>query len=379
MELTLPKEMSRNKTGESRVQSLDGVRFLAFLGVFLAHVYGNIQIFQLGTYGVRVFFVLSGFLIGGILLKQRESGHSFLESLRIFYIRRFFRIFPLYYGVLFLVWILPRLHCNVFGVTGGIGWQIFYLTNMYRYFHGYVGPTAHFWSLAVEEQFYLIAPIILLCARKSQIELGLILLWILNAAIHLLVAFFIHNPQVYLLSNIQFGYLGFGVAAAMIQQWGTFAGVSLKMLYRIGIACIPISIVLILLWMAGQMSDDLFQNVFEWPLGILTAAGVTALWRREWPTVDVILSFAPMVFLGQISYGLYVFHYLILIAMEHLPDGVQLSRPVYLLTTLGTTILVSIASWFLFEKPMNNLKRFFPYSIIAKPSAIRNEAPTVTS
>src|SRR5438445_1418758 len=124
-----------------------------------------------GWIGVDRFFVLSGFLITGILYDAKESNHYF----RNFYVRRVLRIFPLYYGalIIFLV-VLPWLRPGnpaVQSMTRDAVWYWTYLSNV-RIAHngGDFGAIGHFWSLAIEEQFYLIWPVVVLALRRRQLQ-----------------------------------------------------------------------------------------------------------------------------------------------------------------------------------------------------------------
>jgi peptidoglycan/LPS O-acetylase OafA/YrhL len=171
---------------------LDGVRGLAVLAVMLCHFVWfapltstyeipdkfsklGVELLRTGRYGVDLFFVLSGFLITGILFDAKSDKHYF----RNFYARRTLRIFPLYYAVLLLMFVVlpmfmgPRT-AGEQQIVQNQGWLWLYLSNMKSAF---VGPEfwqqdriwmGHFWSLAIEEQFYLVWPlVILLLSRRA--------------------------------------------------------------------------------------------------------------------------------------------------------------------------------------------------------------------
>lgn len=136
----------------SRIPRLDTYRAVAALAVVYHHFYagGNPRL-NFGLFGIVFFFVLSGYLITNSLQGM---------SLREFYIRRAFRILPLYYFALFAAVIL-RVQGDAFW------WVAFFLTNI-AYAHGVnTGALSHFWTLAIEEQFYLIWPVLLLLAGRS--------------------------------------------------------------------------------------------------------------------------------------------------------------------------------------------------------------------
>lgn len=168
----MPSENHGYGTGapqaSGHIQALDGVRGLAVVMVFLDHASNHLhpssnaalewarRICSTGWFGVDIFFVLSGFLITTILLEARSTENFY----KVFYARRFLRIAPLYYGVLFLALLLePGLH--LFRRHEGQIWYWLNLSNLPTAFNPYrLGFLLHFWSLAIEEQFYLVWPTI---------------------------------------------------------------------------------------------------------------------------------------------------------------------------------------------------------------------------
>jgi peptidoglycan/LPS O-acetylase OafA/YrhL len=158
-----------SSTDKNYMPQLDSLRFLAVLGVLVAHYWDSRLLGDLdwAHIGVSLFFVLSGFLITGILLDCRrmadDSSQSPMYFVRQFYARRFLRIFPIYYLVIvILIWrnIPPAREIWL--------WMVTYTTNIYITMHNtWVGSMGHFWTLAVEEQFYLVWPwVVLFLPRK---------------------------------------------------------------------------------------------------------------------------------------------------------------------------------------------------------------------
>ncbi|HVG42973.1 MAG TPA: acyltransferase [Chitinophagaceae bacterium] len=153
--------------------ALDGLRGLAILLVVVYHNFGFINYFFFGWLGVDLFFVLSGFLITDILLKTREQPNF----IRHFYTRRLLRIFPLYYLALILFLLLipaanPTL-LNVEYYRDNSTWLLLYLQN-WLYIFNPTNQSAlfHFWSLAVEEQYYLLWPFAVLLVKRAKVLFG---------------------------------------------------------------------------------------------------------------------------------------------------------------------------------------------------------------
>ena len=171
---------------------LDGLRAFAVGAVLIHHFFRPPRIggVDFALLGVWLFFVLSGFLITGILLRSRDQidhgGCQRGQVLRQFYARRFLRIFPLYYLVLALAATL-----NLGDVRDTIFWHLAYLSNYLFATQRYWGAvTAHFWSLSVEEQFYILWPALILFAPR-QLLLKLIISAIAIGPIFRVVAHFL--------------------------------------------------------------------------------------------------------------------------------------------------------------------------------------------
>src|SRR5262249_15573796 len=163
----MEESRARNNT-TNYVPQLDGLRAFAVGAVLIHHFFKPARIggVDFALLGVWLFFVLSGFLITGILLRLRDqvdhSGYPSGFALRQFYIRRFLRIFPLYYSVLFMAATI-----DLGDVRDTILWHLAYISNyLFATRQDWGSITAHFWSLSVEEQFYILWPVLILFAPR---------------------------------------------------------------------------------------------------------------------------------------------------------------------------------------------------------------------
>jgi peptidoglycan/LPS O-acetylase OafA/YrhL len=361
--------------------ALDGIRLFAFVAVFWFHACGvvgaNNLIFitlPLGEGGVRAFFVLSGFLIGGILLNARDS-HAVpvLEKLRTFYARRSLRIFPVYYFVLAISSLLGLAGLHQLHYSWTDPWDWFYLINVAIHFgRDWPGAQAHLWTLAVEEQFYLVAPLVILALSNRKISWICVFVWIGTT----ILRFRTSSDQFYgPLPWMQCDSLTLGIAAAILQRDGRFLGISPR---AFGIAGIVFGVLAIptnyFPWfmMAGPWTF-LFGNKLavaamgacmglgQWLLSAAVAAVILAFWNGRGGLARRIFGARPVAYLGKISYGLYLFHFFVLdIFVYYVP---ALSHRHWLAATIAflVTFAISALSWHFIEYPINDLKRFFPY------------------
>ncbi len=361
-------EASQPATGH--MLQLDGLRALAVLAVVLHHTLPDsvTRVVDLGGYGVQLFFVLSGFLITGILLKARQeaeqAGVGRPRVLRAFYARRFLRIFPLYYAVLLIAYCM-----HAPGIREGIFWFVSYLANFYYALEGtFSGAGSHLWSLAVEEQFYLCWPILVLFLPRRLLP------WLLGATIlvgpssRLVVALLTGGREVptRILTTSCLDALGAGAFLAWLWQ-AEQASIALRT--RLGRLALATGAGLLLAFytlqtfhvgaairlIAGGTGSAL---VFGWVIN--RAAG------RDTGPAGWLLECRPIVYLGTISYGMYVYQNFIIWGWFTTSRGLGQFLSVFVITAA-----VAAVSWHFFEKPLNNLKRFFPYlpSKLAGPEA----------
>jgi peptidoglycan/LPS O-acetylase OafA/YrhL len=327
--------------------------------------WGNWPIIRFGFLGVPIFFVLSGFLIGGILLDLKDKerpGFGLGAKLKTFYIRRALRIFPVYYlfvGVLALLLALSGRPDQV--ARECFVWHLAYLTNFRSFFAGMEHiRQGHFWSLAVEEHFYLIAPLAVLLVRPRTLARLLALVIVAVATARYAIYSAGSARDFWVLSPMQFDLLGLGIATATIERKGSFLGVDGRRLRWLGAAGAVFFVLFIRRYYLGRPGIGVWYATFgPLALGVATAALVLTLWQRPAWLVSRFFGLRPFAYFGQISYGLYLFHPNCLGWTETLFGKYNLTN-----TCAGLVVTLSAAmlSWHAFEKPINNLKHRFTYS-----------------
>jgi peptidoglycan/LPS O-acetylase OafA/YrhL len=365
--------------------ALDGLRGLAILLVLVEH-FVRFQPATLverlvsrgaavGWVGVDLFFALSGFLITGILL-EAKGGERFFRN---FYLRRAFRIFPLYYGCLLLVFVgLPHL-----GVLGADetrdllhtqGWFWSYLSNVMIARAGSLSasPMEHFWSLAVEEQFYLVWPLIVWLLPRRRLKVLCLGAMLGSLAIRMtLRALGEPGAVLYVLTPTHLDPLAAGAwLAVLAREPGGLAWVKARV--RPAIALGVAGIAAIVLTARGRVVETLAMQSVGYPLLALTCAALlaVALTGPEGSPLGRLWRSRVLGFFGRFSYGLYVLHPLLLVLVVRwgfdVPwfaqrAGSQLvGQAVFagLMTVLSAG--VALASWHAWEQPFLRFKSRFP-------------------
>jgi peptidoglycan/LPS O-acetylase OafA/YrhL len=303
-----------------------------------------------GTLGVGLFFTLSGFLITGILLEDLDRRASPGPVLRGFYIRRIFRLAPAYYAVLMALAVL-----GIGGIAASWPWHAAYLSNFYMA----AGGTENvFWTLSVEEQFYLVWPLVLVVTPRR---------WLLTVAastLPLALAFklaslaFGYWPSFYLLPW-QADLLGFGGLLAILSfhqgrrnSFHWFTGKRIVAFSTLAFLCLAVAILDWAVHGAG-ITRLLFMNplcavFFGW-LILMTAAG-------RWPGwLAPLFDSAVLQYVGRISYGIYLVHNWLPAIVEKFagPLPKYLAAPIVVVLTFAICAL----SWRFFEQPLIRLGR----------------------
>lgn len=372
---------------------LDGLRAIAVMLVLCEHFLPNTDKYlTAGNLGVKLFFVLSGFLITGILLNCRQfmadGRQGFGFTFRRFYIRRALRIFPLYYAVLAAAWAL-----NYLDAREHFAWYALYGTNFFVAKTLTFPSFAHFWTLAVEEQFYLLWPAVILLTPRKWL-LPMVIAVVLSGPGYREIGYLLgwsHGQtwlRMYLVPIACLDSLGIGALLAVcmdrnaphrrLGRWVSRAG------FWIGV---PGTILVFVFHYymfqrtqlfaralaAAHLSKPMVEADLGWAwavtldflisLGCAWAVARAAAGFRG--VAGYVLSWRPIVAVGAVSYGIYVLHPLVQLnainwfVLHHRPIPRVFQRFV-MLTILS--IAAAMVSWYLLEKPLNNLKRKFPYA-----------------
>jgi peptidoglycan/LPS O-acetylase OafA/YrhL len=362
------------------VPELDGVRALSVIGVIGSHMAINSGWHWLsGGLGVYVFFVLSGYLITTLALREeRAIGHL---SYKAFYVRRTLRIFPLYY-------VAVLVYCGLlFGTNWGhetrqtfadaLPYYLTYMQEIPYTFHTIVGgrpsPFGHSWSLGIEEKYYLVWPVLafgLWAGRPLTRLRGTVVLLVLFAATQsigrLSPAIDAWRPELilYPYSHILWGCL----LAILLDDPKWFA--------RLRWLGSPVGMVLCLAaFFAAQVAYEPFSKTFRELMilhGLATTALLGSILTSDGP-VQWVLRARPLVFLGKISYGMYLFHGLGTSAAQRLMRGhPELAWVTYALAILATAA-VAYGLAVLVERPGLRLGRRWSDAILRRAEKTRPE------
>ena len=363
---------------EFHIPSLDGLRALSFFIVFLAHSGLDVGLPFLampGGFGVTVFFYLSGFLITTLLRLERETTGSI--SIKKFYLRRALRILPPFYLSLLLAASLTVVHVLPGHLRGGVlAAQALHVSNywfIWRGFEGTPAGTAPYWSLAVEEHFYLLFPLVYLglsrmCSNRRQ---GYAL-WTLCAITCawrciLVLGLGVDDNRTYMGSDTRFDSILFGCALAVVMNPMLDRPSGSDRLWKA--VLLPAGVALLLFTFVYRA--PWFRETVRYSLqGVaLTSVFVAAMRFPAWWPFRA-LNTKPVAFVGVLSYTLYLTHQIVITAVQFwLPALQQLWS---LTLALAIAFAIALAIHRFVEEPAARIRKRLARGGVARaPVAVR--------
>jgi len=364
---------------KNEIAELHGIRAIAIILVVLHHSYLSYNIIDLtafktanylakfffkilenGRIGVDIFFVLSGFLIGGQLLKEIKTTGSL--NFKKFYLKRILRIFPAYYVCLIIFIIFFNSNINFKQIIS----HIFYLQNYWLNIYEIT------WSLAVEEQFYLILPFLLFIFRKKLITINLYV-WLffiilISLPFCLRAIIFKQLPNIY-----DSNYIGIKIFSAFHTRFDQlFIGVFIAFLYlqykniflnkRIFyfLQFILLGLFAILVYYSG-MNGSFYKIVLQFSVIGLTIGCFILSTLSIKTFLNKILNNNFFYFIAKISYPMYLYHYFSICIIKKekllLTNIVLIDFIIYLFIILFFSIFIALLSWLIIEYPFLKLKK----------------------
>lgn len=351
------------------IPALDGLRSFAVLAVIFYHM--GFSWAKGGLLGVTMFFVLSGYLITGLLIVEfRNTGRIDLPH---FWLRRVRRLVPAIVTVIIVVALLCTIfnHVLLTKMRPDVLPSLFFFSNWWQIFHnvsyfeaiGSPSPLQHFWSLAIEEQFYLIWPPLLfllfkLGIKEQPIRRGVLIL----AAISTLLMAFMYNPEVdpsrvYYGTDTRAFSLLIGAWLAFVWPAGTLTETSggnmstgTRVLFD-AVGTIALIGVLAMCAFADGFSPLLYRGGIL--LCSLLTAVVIAVIAHPVSMLGKFMGLPPLVWIGKRSYGMYLWHYPILLLMTN-QNATTSPHPAWLLLEFALIIGVSALSYTFIENPIRH-------------------------
>lgn len=364
------KETPLKTEPQRHVVSLDGLRAIAIIAVWAIHA--GVPGSSLGWLGVDLFFALSGFLITTLMLKEKEQSKSI--DIPKFWGRRFLRLMPAYYLYVSFLCLLITLGHHPMTSSGGWSPQG-YLASLWFYFNNFVPRggfgqfdmlSIHLWSLALEEQFYFVWPVIFVFATRMRQSLLL--------PLTILFILFIIRPFISYFALLSLPY-GRGVAiltGCIIALWihdlrkkGPIPIWLVSPSIRFGWLILSLGLILALsiTYELKIIEDEAIQRWFLPVLSIQFSIFIAMLWygKKDW--IVRLLSWTPLAYIGKISYGIYLYHMLAhyltwQVLLDQINDWPRYPKMGLRLIVYGVlSVAIAAFSYHFYEKPFLRIKK----------------------
>jgi peptidoglycan/LPS O-acetylase OafA/YrhL len=357
--ITSPAQRALHTSGH--IRGLDGLRAIAVIAVVWDHVYFGWEILPIsrrGFLGVDVFFVLSGFLITWLLLlEQARTGKV---SLGNFFVRRALRIFPLYFAVIgalaIYFYLAPDTSTQRAGFLAELPYHLTFTSN-------WIVPTSMMgitWSLATEEQFYLVWPVVFALTSAVAVRLSLVT-----------AALIVNQIVNFGWLDSWFGSVGFPYHSLEIMQ-STFTPLLLGVMAahlvhnsqsRLAVQRAlgaPVAMVALLMFLLSANWDGDIRGAPRLIIHLAVTVLIVWVFFNERSTAVRFLESRPLAYVGTISYGIYLLHLPVMYVAEIALRRVDLYSPVSLFVAgVVGSIVVAGLSYRYFERPILQLKRRF--------------------
>jgi peptidoglycan/LPS O-acetylase OafA/YrhL len=332
------QEIAYTAKAQPRIACLDGVRFLAVGSVIIQHYWflkTPVIGIDFGKAGVDLFLSLSGFLITSQLMTRYQPQNGIARAYFSFWLARSFRIIPLV--------VLAMIFLSLFPINKPAAFYLYNLTFAHNFYTaqtgGYLPYTGHFWTLGVEMQFYAVFPFIFWCLPRGKRAAGLTILMAALWALTPVINHFLNLKSPQVLLHAMAAPLLMGAILAAIESDELRKSAARAML------------VFGLIFCAGRALAMTIVGGTPWPeeLNCFLYAGIVGS-VPYYPLASRVLSLPPITFIGRISYGIYVWHLVVIVLQPYLPTAVQ--SPFVM---LAITMLFSVSSWYLVEVPLNRM------------------------
>lgn len=353
-------------TNKIYLKGLNGVRAIAALTVLFVHLNNSFPILPIealravSLYAVTFFFTLSGFLITYLLLKEKEKTNTVLLSK--FYARRILRIWPLYYIYMALALVVIVFIFPSYSIDYKIFYWIFFSANVSWALDFLMPGLAHYWSLAVEEQFYIFWPV--LAKHSKSPKRSIFIFFCVFTGLKLLLKFTHFEPEFWLkLLNItKFDIMAIGgLTACLLHEGKPFF---FKIVNHLATQYIALAIILLAYLNKAAMIFSVFEHV-------AVGAAIAVIIVNQCTNPKPIFSLENKVFdfLGKISFGIYVYHAIFIFSLENMHLDPTITKIIAYTTIPLITIIVAYISYNYYEKPFLHIKERFTVVASANSAA----------